>query len=118
MATHSSISCLENLMDRGAWRATGYGVAKSRIGLKRLSTQAHPSFPTGEGCSGLTHPPLHLSAPQFPEDKNCSNRLHPIPVPVCPTELKNKASSNAVYSLVSEVLKTEYIFEWELFKCV
>ena len=26
-------SCLENPMDRGAWRATGHGVAKSRAGL-------------------------------------------------------------------------------------
>ena len=29
MATHSSISCLENPMDRGAWWATVRGVAKS-----------------------------------------------------------------------------------------
>ena len=29
MATHSSISCLENPMDRGAWWATIYGVAES-----------------------------------------------------------------------------------------
>ena len=27
-------SCLENPMDRGAWRATVHGVAKSRTGLK------------------------------------------------------------------------------------
>ena len=30
--------CLENPMDRGAWRATVHGVAKSRTRLKRLST--------------------------------------------------------------------------------
>ena len=31
MASHSSIySCLENPMDRGAWRATVHGVAKSQ----------------------------------------------------------------------------------------
>ena len=29
MATHSSISCLENPMDRGAWQATVHGVTKS-----------------------------------------------------------------------------------------
>ena len=34
-------SCLENSMDRGAWQATAYRVAKSRTGLKQLSTQAH-----------------------------------------------------------------------------
>ena len=31
-------SCLENLMDRGAWRATVHGVAESQTQLKRLST--------------------------------------------------------------------------------
>ena len=28
MATHSQYSCLENLMDRGAWRATVHGVTR------------------------------------------------------------------------------------------
>ena len=28
MATHSSISCLENSMDRGVWRPTVHGVAE------------------------------------------------------------------------------------------
>ena len=31
--------CLENLMDRGTWRATVYGVAKSQTQLKWLSTE-------------------------------------------------------------------------------
>ena len=31
-------SCLENPMDRGAWRAAVHSVAKSWTGLKRLST--------------------------------------------------------------------------------
>ena len=31
-------SCLENPMDRGAWRATAYGVAKGQTQLKQLST--------------------------------------------------------------------------------
>ena len=31
-------SCLENPLDRGAWRATVYGVAKTWTWLKRLST--------------------------------------------------------------------------------
>ena len=30
MATHSSYSCLENSMDRGAWQATVHGVLKSQ----------------------------------------------------------------------------------------
>ena len=33
-------SCLENPMDRGAWRATVHGVTKSQIQLKRLSSHA------------------------------------------------------------------------------
>ena len=33
MATHSSISCLENPMDRGAWKATVHGVTKSQTRL-------------------------------------------------------------------------------------
>ena len=36
MATHSSNSCLEDAMDREAWRATFHGVAKSQT---RLSNQ-------------------------------------------------------------------------------
>ena len=31
-------SCLENLMDRGAWQATVYRVEKSLLQLKRLTT--------------------------------------------------------------------------------
>ena len=31
-------SCLENLLDRGAWRATVQSVAKSRTRLRRIST--------------------------------------------------------------------------------
>ena len=31
-------SCLENLMDRGAWWATVHGVAKCQTPLKQLST--------------------------------------------------------------------------------
>ena len=33
-------SCLENDIDRGAWRATVHRVTKSPTGLKRLSLQA------------------------------------------------------------------------------
>ena len=32
-------SCLENPMDRGAWRAIVYGVAESRTRLKRLTQE-------------------------------------------------------------------------------
>ena len=33
-------SCLENPTDRGAWRATVCGIAKSRTRLKQLGTEA------------------------------------------------------------------------------
>ena len=39
VATHSSVSCLENPMDRGAWRAVVHRVAESDT-LKQLSTHA------------------------------------------------------------------------------
>ena len=34
-------SCLENLVDRGAWQATVHRVEKSRAQLKQLSMHAH-----------------------------------------------------------------------------
>ena len=34
-------SCLENPMDRGAWKATVSGVTKSQTGLKRLGMHTH-----------------------------------------------------------------------------
>ena len=40
MATHSSIFCLENPMDRGTWRAMVHRVAKGCAQLKRLSMHA------------------------------------------------------------------------------
>ena len=51
-------SCLENPMDRGAWRATFHRVARSRTRLKRIGT-AQPST----ACAGHFPPP---SLPPFP----------------------------------------------------
>ena len=45
-------SCLENLMDRGAWRATVHRVTRSWTRLKRLSTQ-HTQHQ--KELSGLAH---------------------------------------------------------------
>ena len=42
MATHSSILAWRNPMDRGAWRATVHGVAKSRARLVTGNTTASP----------------------------------------------------------------------------
>ena len=41
MVTHSSISCLENSMDRGAWRATVYRATKSQTWLKTELNNRH-----------------------------------------------------------------------------
>ena len=41
MATHSSIICLENPMDREDWQATVHRVTNTWTQLKRLSTHAH-----------------------------------------------------------------------------
>ena len=40
VATHSSVCCLENPMDRGAWRAIVHGVPKSQTKLKLLSSSS------------------------------------------------------------------------------
>ena len=37
-------SCLENPMDRGAWRATAHGVAKSRTQLSDFTSLQYLSF--------------------------------------------------------------------------
>ena len=41
MAPHSSNSCLENPMDRGAWWAAVHGVAKSRTRLSDFTFTFH-----------------------------------------------------------------------------
>ena len=77
-------TCLENSMDRGAWRATVHGVTKSRNQLSARNNQQrpslpclHPSIPSTSFCpkgllfvrkwqgkpqgrfSALVHSPLH-----------------------------------------------------------
>ena len=37
-------SCVENPMDRGAWRSTVHGFAKSRTQLKRLGLYTHTLY--------------------------------------------------------------------------
>ena len=41
-------SCLENLMDRGAWRVTVHRVTQSQTQLKRLSMQACMIYDKGK----------------------------------------------------------------------
>ena len=44
MAIHASYSCLENPMDRAAWRATVHGVANSLTPVKQFSVHAWMYF--------------------------------------------------------------------------
>ena len=64
-------SCLENPMDRGAWRAAVYEVAKSRIQLKWLS-----KHPYKGPSSGLKH----IFARSFrPPPSNPQQQVSPLP---------------------------------------
>ena len=65
VATHSSIFCLENPMDRGAWQAIVPSVSKNRIQLKWLSTHACVQF-SSVAQSGLTLcDPMNCSTPSL-----------------------------------------------------
>ena len=66
-------SCLENPLDRGAWRATVHRVGKSRTWLERLSMHAytqlrHPGSPEGPEmkylCLAVSFPSVHLTCPE------------------------------------------------------
>ena len=51
-------SCLENPMDRGAWRAVVYRVSKSQTRMKQLSTHMMCAFqdsPVAKDCSEPTY---------------------------------------------------------------
>ena len=56
-------SCLENPMDRGAWRATVYGVAKSQTRLKRLSSSSSSSSKQAIGT--VSNTTLQRKKPEF-----------------------------------------------------
>ena len=63
-------SYLENPMDRGAWRATVHGIAKSRMWLKWLST--HTFTPLNFGGT-QTFSPHHRDSPQI--ENICSMKI-------------------------------------------
>ena len=62
-------SCLENPMDRGAWRARVHGVTKTRTRLKRLSEHTR-----GPGASL----PFLARATPSPPIPTADKRLHPL----------------------------------------
>ena len=51
-------SCLENIMDRGAWQATVHAVAKSPTRLSNTHTHTHTHTHTGSILTGLWEDPL------------------------------------------------------------
>ena len=61
-------SCVENSMDRRAWRATVHRVAKSRTWLKQLSSHTHMHWQLLFGCSVVSDScdPIDCSMPSFP----------------------------------------------------
>ena len=72
-------SCLENLMDRWAWRATVHGVTMSLTWLKQLSTAHSMSFKLTRSSHCI---PLHLPSDSHPSQESflafCFYTLHPI----------------------------------------
>ena len=57
MATHSSISCLENPMDRGAWWAIVYCVVEELDTTEHARARTHTH--THKQCSGKKNPPAN-----------------------------------------------------------
>ena len=73
-------SCLENPMDRGAWQATVHGVAKSRTGLKQISTKEIPdSLVTLPLCAAATAAKSLQSCPTLCDPIDGSPPGSPVP---------------------------------------
>ena len=95
MATHSSIFCLENPMDRGAWWATVCGVAKSWTQLSdctgthiKLVQFSHSVMSDSLAPHGLQHtrPPCPSPIPRvdsnsFPLSRSCHPTISSSVVP-------------------------------------
>ena len=69
METHSSTLAWRIPIDRGAWQATGHGVAGSQTQLKQLSTQHTQKYKNlclrrelSELCEYLSHSPSPQTA--------------------------------------------------------
>ena len=75
-------SCLENSMDRGTWRATIYGVAKSRTWL--CDRAQHPPVSWSLAAAPPVLPTLHGLLHFTPHSCLLMNRLDLIPDHTCP----------------------------------
>ena len=99
-------SCLENSIDRGAWWATVYGVAKSQTWLSRVHTRpwlqclslshAHTHTPLTPGSLSLSH--THIHTPLTPVSLSLSHTHTPTPLtPVSQTLLCSAESQYKLY---------------------
>ena len=86
MATHSSISCLENSMDRGAWWTTVHEVSNSWIQLSMHVSK------TDTQISGLSLPiTYYINLPISDRSNKCYQYSEPLPFVkplLCATLLK------------------------------
>ena len=72
-------SCLENLMDRGAWRATVHRIAKSWTRLKRLSTAHSTCSLDGKASCSKDTAAAAKSLQSCPTLYNCRMAAHQAP---------------------------------------
>ena len=54
-------SCLENPIDRGAWRATVHGVAQSRLDMTAAAEHAHTRMLVRTANRGMRLKPHHFN---------------------------------------------------------
>ena len=94
-------SCLENLMDGGAWWAAVYGVTQSRTRLKRLSSSS--SF-SSRFCLRAFPFHGHILCNVQAKNTNCENRLYVkvsrlTPLPQCPPLWTERVNSSYLIGL-------------------
>ena len=103
-------SCLENPLDRGAWRAAVHGVTKSRTRLSDSAHKAHveKSFPTRKPDHARPRKPAaHDWASPYSLDSNsahfCPATLHFFPCPHLSAPLPSFISNAFLASLRSNL---------------
>ena len=75
MAIHSSISCLENSMNRGAWQAILHGLAKSQTWLrKHIHMPLHILIPCTSSHTNHTYRYCHIHT-TFTHHTNMSSSM-------------------------------------------
>ena len=101
MATHSSYSCLENTMDRGAWRATVHVAAESDttepLKCSRKGSQGRRASPCGSchSCSSLGQ--------SMEQRKKALHLTALLPTPPLPSSSSHACQSQRLYLSVLEM---------------